>query len=96
MLVTFSSDAYENIMMFGEVAVRLIKMMGHSGSVPGAILKEDVPEALSQLQTAIAKEKNKPELKSSTEDEVSLAHRALPLIALLNSAVKHKCDVLWK
>jgi len=31
-----------------------------------------------------------------TEDEVSIAHRALPLIALLESAVSHKCDVLWK
>ena len=30
------------------------------------------------------------------QQEVSLAHRALPLIQLLQAAVKQKCDVMWK
>ena len=34
MLVTFSCPAYANIMMFGDVAVRLLELMGHSGTVP--------------------------------------------------------------
>ncbi|HAJ92821.1 MAG TPA: hypothetical protein DCO71_09470 [Gammaproteobacteria bacterium] len=32
MLITFSSSAYANITMFGDVALRLLKLMGHSGS----------------------------------------------------------------
>jgi hypothetical protein len=30
MLVTFTTKAYANITMFGDVAVTLLKMMGHS------------------------------------------------------------------
>ena len=47
MLVTFSTTAYADITMFGGVAVTLLEMMGHSGTVPGAILTADLPAALS-------------------------------------------------
>jgi len=56
MLVTFTSDAYADITMFGDVAVALLKVMGHSGTVPSAIVAEDVPAALSRLTAAIAAE----------------------------------------
>ncbi len=101
MLVTFYSDAYENITMFGDVAHRLLIMMGQSGTVPGAILAKDVSKALTNLNNAIDREKKiippKPE-KGDDEDEeaVSIAHRALPLLELLSHAEKKKCDVLWK
>jgi len=32
--------------MFGDVALAMLKMMGHTATVPGAILAEDVPAAL--------------------------------------------------
>ncbi len=100
MLITFTCDAYENITMFGDIAVRLLKMMGQSGTVPGAILAENVPAALMQLTQAIAKEKKQAPLTPSGDNEdkseVSLRHRALPLIQLLQSAVKQNCDVMWK
>ncbi len=35
MPVTLFCPAYANITMFGDVAVRLLKLMGHSGTVPG-------------------------------------------------------------
>jgi hypothetical protein len=53
MLVTFTSKAYADITMFGDIAVTLLKMMGHSGTVPGAILAADLPAALSRLTAAI-------------------------------------------
>lgn len=100
MLVTFMSDAHENITMFGDVAIRLLKMMGQSGTVPSAIVAKNVPEALENLTAAIEQEKQKPkQLKHSDDDEepeVSLVHRALPLIDLLKDATTHQCDVLWK
>ncbi len=58
MLVTFKSDAYADIMMFGDAALRLLKMMGHSGTVPSAILAEDVPAALDRLKRAIEEGKS--------------------------------------
>ena len=99
MLVTFSSKN-ENITMFGEVAIRLLKMMGHSGTVPSAIQASDVPEALEKLKKAIQHSKEKPPAiiahSSSEDDHVSIAHRALPLIGLLENAVTEKCNVMWK
>ena len=53
MLVTFSCKAYPNITMFGDVAVRLLKMMGHSGTVPSAILAADIPAAVAKLEAAV-------------------------------------------
>ena len=49
MIVTFTTKAYTDITMFGDVALSLLNMMGHSGTVPSAILAADVPEALTQL-----------------------------------------------
>ena len=100
MLVTFTCDAHENIIMFGSVALRLLKMMGQSGVVPCAILAENVPEALERLTTAIEQEKVRSQTAGFTEDdeeqEISLAHRAIPLIKLLKNAAAQQCSVLWK
>ncbi len=100
MLVTFSCSAYADITMFGDVAVCLLRLMRHSGTVPGAILAEDVQVALERLVAANQVESQLlgPE-KSRDDDEeepdVSLSHRALPLIELLEAAVKTKCNVMW-
>lgn len=99
MLVTFSSDAYENIVMFGHIAQRLLKLMGHGGSVPGALIPEEIPEALSRLQAGIEKEKSSPTPAPQPDDdepEISLAHRALPLVNMLKAADKEQCNVMWR
>lgn len=102
MLVTFQTKAYAPITMFGDVAVALIKLMGHSGRVPSALLAEHVPDALERLQTAVAEHPGEPldpqSAGSSKSDEtrrVSLAHRALPLIELLKAAAADQADVMW-
>ena len=103
MLVTFTCKAYADITMLGDVALGMLKMMGHSGTVPGAILAEDVPAARDRLMRAIETIKAEPAQNESgnrdddsNERPVSLAHRALPLIELLAAAAKEKCDVMWR
>ena len=100
MLVTFSCPAYADITMFGDVAVRLLKMMGHSGTVPSALVAKDVPAALQRLQAAVEKERQSPEPEISAQEEddeprVSLPHRALPLVELLKAAAKAEVNVMW-
>lgn len=100
MIVTFSCPVYANITMFGDVAIRLLKLMGHSGTVPGALLAEDVQPALERLKAAISVEgqSGAPDKSADQEDDepvVSLSHRALPLLELLNAAAKEQCDVMW-
>lgn len=98
MLVTFTTDAYADITMFGDVALYMLKMMGHSATVPGAILAADVPLALSRLTAAIDAEKSSPPAGNKDADEsgVSVANRALPLINLLAAAAKADSNVMWK
>lgn len=97
MLVTFTTRAYADITMFGDVALALLKMMGHSGTVPSAILAADVPAALSRLTAAINAESTPPVKAEWADDSaVSMAHRALPLIALFTAAAKENCDVMWR
>jgi Domain of unknown function (DUF1840) len=97
-LVTFTTDAYADITMFGDVALKMLKMMGHSATVPGAIRAEDVPSALSRLSAAIEADRSSPPLADKNADEpvVSAAHRALPLMNLLAAAAKEKSYVTWK
>ena len=98
MLVTFSTDAYADITMFADVALPLLKIMGHSGTVPSAILAADVPAALSRLTAGIEAINATPPVDDEDEDEpqVSMSHRALPLINLLTAAAQESCDVMWK
>lgn len=103
MLITFQTRAYANIVMFGEVAVTLIKLMGHSGSVPGALLADEVPIALARLTAAVAEHPQDAldpaggAVRASDEKpQVSLAHRALPLIELLKAAAAEGEYVLWE
>jgi len=100
MLVTFSCPAYAHITMFGDVAVRLLELMGHSGTVPGALLADEVQPALARLEAAVSPGKQLPAPEEAAQDEdeepaVSLRNRALPLIELLEAAVQEKCNVMW-
>ena len=97
MLVTFHSKAYADITMFGEVAVSLLKMMGHSGTVPSAIQPEDIPRALERLKGALrrAEQASLPSSGDSDEPPISLPHRAMPLIKLLEASVAANCQVMW-
>jgi hypothetical protein len=74
-------------------------MMARSGTVPGALLAEDVQAALARLGAAVAADAQLPEPEESVQAEddelaVSLPHRALPLIEFLKAAAKAKCNVM--
>ena len=103
MIVTFKSRAHADIMMFGDIAVSLLKLMGHSGTVPGALQAGDIPTALDHLKKAVAANTvvvtdasdQGEEEEELGERPINLAHRALPLIELLADAAMAKCDVMW-
>ncbi len=99
MLITFKTRSYANIMMFGDVAVKLLEMMDYGVSVPGGIIAEDVPQALSNLQDRLESVIEAVEPAGDAEEDqpaVSLHTRALPLLELLQSAVADQNDVRWE
>ena len=73
----------------------------HSGSVPGAILAADVPAALAKLKAAVERNPDAPLNPATDDDEerrsqsVSLSHRAIPLIDLLEAAAREQKNVMW-
>jgi hypothetical protein len=102
MLVTFRTEAWSNISMFGDVAITLLKMAGHSGTVPGALRAPDVAEALQRLETALADgvivEPPQPAPPADTDEPVPvrIALRAYPLLQLLAAAAAQERDVMWE
>lgn len=101
MLVVFTSNVHSDIIMFGDVAEKLIEMMGHSGTIPGAIAAKDVPDVLERLKKAIAfqqSEKTSCEQDNADEDveeKVSLSGRAFPLIEMLGKAAEEDAEIMW-
>lgn len=99
MLVKFDSRV-GSFSMFGETAQKLLRMMGHSGTVPSAILAADIPQALKRLEKAVAEAPTPPPPNEDEEDPekknpVSLSQRAFPLIDLLRRAADGGHDVTW-
>jgi hypothetical protein len=99
MLVRFDSKA-GTITMFGDVAKNLLRMMGQSGAIPGAILSADIPAAVARLRQASAGA-GKPSTSAKSDDDdaeraVGMEQRAFPLIELLERASKQGADVIWE
>jgi hypothetical protein len=99
-LVHFDSEV-GGLTMLGDIAVQLLKLMGHSGTVPSAILAADIPAALARLEQALAQSPT-PAAAGDGGDEardgeprVSLQQRAYPLVQLLKAAAKRECDLMW-
>lgn len=102
MLVTFKSRAHADVIMFGEVALKLIKLMGRRETVPSAIEPQDIPQALKLLQEGIAvedvavQENEAEDVEDEQAEQVSMHNRALVLIELLNAAKRENVPVMWE
>ena len=102
MLVKFQSEV-GGLTMFNDVAVPLLKLMGHSGTVPSAIMPEDIPAAVAKLKAAVAARPGAPDPAAKRHPDadekeipVTLKQRAFPLIDLLERAAKQQCEVVWR
>jgi hypothetical protein len=101
--ITFKSKHSPNIVMLEAVALELIKLMGHSRTVPGSFAAEDIPAALARLEQAIAGAPDRPmeaDRDNAIDDDdreppISVGHRALPLIEMLRTAAKENDYVIW-
>lgn len=100
-MITFQTKAYGNVSMFDDIAVELLEMMGHSGTVPSAMAPEDIPAAVKKLKSALASTEDaaadQGAADSGDEDDehVSLKNRAFPLIQLLEAAARDNESVMW-
>lgn len=107
MIVKFSTRAGA-LTMHGDAAVALLKAMGHSGTVPGAILAADLPAALAELRKQLKELAQIPSplpapQPEDTDDQdrereppVTLRMRALPIIDMIETAIARDSDLMWE
>jgi len=109
MIVKFSTRTGA-LTMHGDAAVTLLKAMGHSGTVPGAILAADLPDALALLRRKLEDDAKAapppappPAPASADEDDeqereppVSLRMRSVPLIDMIETAIARDSDLMWE
>ncbi len=108
MFVKFSTR-YGQLLMQGEPAVLLIKLGGHSGTVPSAVLEADLPAFAARLRAGLdlhgdelspAPLATEP-VATRTDDEprerpIKLHLRAVPLLDMIETALRQKSDLVWE
>ena len=107
MIVRFSTR-FGAFTMHGDAAVALLRAMGHSGTVPGAILAADLPAALAQLRATLVAHVDEPPPaeRDAWDDEnrddekrappISLRTRAVPLLEMIETAIARESDLMWE
>jgi hypothetical protein len=107
-IVTFKSAASADVIYFGDVARRMMELMGKEAADKGIVTVEQLPDAIASLKAAIAEDKERhrqlvqneesqTEVAESggTRPRVSLTQRALPLLAMLEESLAGKKPVVW-
>lgn len=102
MIVTFKSKASGDVIMFGDAAHALMKVMGKDPDPQGIITPEQLPGAIAALKAVIEEGRNQPGPDEEEEAEkpamtrhVSHAQRAVPLLELLEWSLKKNTPVVW-
>ena len=102
MIVTFKTKAHSDIIYLGDVALELLRLMGRRETIPSAMYADDIPEALAKLKAAVESDdahqvdSDSDSSENDAEPPVSLKHRALPLIQLLEAAQEAATAVMWE
>jgi len=110
MFVKFSTR-YGQLLMHGEPAVALVRLGGHSGTVPSAVLAADLPAFATKLRaglelhgddlspaptTTAEAGRGEDEDEEPRERPIKLRLRAVPLLDMIETAVRQKSDLVWE
>lgn len=107
MIVKFFCKNAADLIMFDDVARKLLTVLGKEPVARGIILAEEVPEALEHLAAVVAHDKalkekgheaavEVPEVGIEPHELVGLGIRAQPLINMLGRAREKGEPVLWE
>jgi hypothetical protein len=94
MIVVFQSPASGDVIMFGDVAKRMMKLMGKEPTDKGIVTVEQLPDAIARLKAAIEEDKQQragksPEDLPQTEPDGSggRGQGSRPFVTLTQRAV---------
>lgn len=105
-MIVFRSDAAADVMMFDDVAKRMMEIMGKAQAERGIVTVEQLPEAIARLRAAIAEDRarhagdhDQPETEEvpggGKRGYVGLAQRTAPLVEFLEYSLKAEKPVTW-
>jgi hypothetical protein len=105
-MIVFRSDAAADIMMFDDVAKRMMEIIGREFSTRGILTVEQLPDAIARLRAAIAEDRKahageyeRPEFEEGPGGKrrayVGLAPRAIPLAEMFEYSLKAGKPVMW-
>ncbi len=101
-MITFRSEVGPDIMMFDDVAHRMMELMGKDKTERGVVTVDQLPDAIARLKTAAAADRTAHGDPLDDEDEesevarpVGLAQRIVPLIELLEISLSRHKPVTW-
>jgi len=110
MLFIFKSAAGADVIMFADIAKKLVAILGKDpADAKGIVTVEQLPDAIARLRAAIDEDKARQAGQAQDEDEdeepdpdrhgmaapVSLAQRAWPLLEMLELSQKEGVPVVW-
>lgn len=98
MLITFKSPASGDVTMLGDVAGKMMAIIGREFAAQGIITPEHLPAAIASLKAAISADRQtgtEPVPDTEDEDPVRVAQRALPLVELFEWSLKRGVPVVW-
>ena len=67
MIVIFQSPASGDVIMFGDVAKRMMKLMGKEPTDKGIVTVEQLPDAIARIKAAIEEDKQQRAGRSSED-----------------------------
>lgn len=107
-MIVFRSQAAADIMMFDDVARRMMELMGKEVADRGIITVDQLPDAIARLKAAIAEdharrkgeqEEDRPQSEEAPgggrRAYVALAQRAVPLVQMLEYSLQADKPVMW-
>lgn len=102
MPVTFHTPKHAAVVYTENVGVAMLKLMGRTGNVPGALDAEHVPAALDTLRQRLKAEADAESSAAAVETPadddaapIGAGTRAFPLLELLEAAIAAGDYVSW-
>ncbi|HUR88355.1 MAG TPA: DUF1840 domain-containing protein [Ramlibacter sp.] len=98
MLYKFKSKAAGDLIMLEPNGRRVLEIIGKDAGPKGIILPEQMPAAISALESAVAQEEadqNASGQAAPKSESVSLRQRAVPFIDMLKRCQKAGQEIVW-
>lgn len=105
MLITFRSSASNDVLMFESAAKDILRCIGKGpDEATGIITPAQLPDAINSIKVAIAADRTTPapptdpmreDEVSATDEPVSFAQRARPMLELMERALAEDAPVVW-